>query len=173
MTRGAGGVEWSRPTLAGFLSVDPGANPGFAEWTLDGRLVRSGYRPEDFGTDAAPYAEVVFEAQHSAASLYRNGRRVPIRRKSQMTLSFTAGRLFERFRAERKYRILPDDWRAVLWPGSRRLPKAVVLARLEAEYGDLVVDVPKTHRGDVVEAVGIGVAWSRLTQKQKERFRVE
>ena len=31
-------------------------------------------------------------------------------------------RLFERFHALRKYRILPDDWRAILWPGSRRLP---------------------------------------------------
>lgn len=118
------------------------------------------------------YDEAVFEAQHSARHLYRNGKRVAIGRKSQSTLSFTAGRLFERFTAERKYRILPDAWRRILWPGSSRLTKTVVLARLRAEYNTLVAHIPKTHQPDCLEAIGIAVAWSRLTPEQKQPYRV-
>jgi hypothetical protein len=153
------------------LAVDPGAKPGFAYYQ-DGALVQAGWKPDAFQLDG--WTECVFEAQHSAAALYRNGRRVRIARKSQSTLSFTAGRLFERFKSPNKYRIMPDDWRAILWPGARRLPKAVVLARLEVEFGDLVpADVSKTHRGDVLEAIAIGQAWLRLSASQKEKFRVE
>lgn len=153
------------------LSIDPGAKPGLA-WFREGRLHLAGWEPELFPDNG--WHEIVHEAQHSAASLWRNGKQVRIRRASQSTLSFTAGRLFERFKGQRKYRILPDDWRALLWPGSRRLPKKVVLARLEAEYGELVpVGTPKGHRGDVLEAVGLGVGWGRLTYEQKEKYRVE
>ncbi len=148
------------------LAVDPGAKPGLA-WA-DGAT----HLPEL--VPAAGWDEVVHEAQHSAAHLYRNGRRVRIARRSQSTLSFTAGRLFERFDAERKYRILPDDWRALLWPGSRRLPKPVVLARLEVLYGDRVPPkCPKGNRADVLEAIGIYEAWATLSQAQKERWRVD
>ena len=153
------------------LFCDPGSKPGFA-WFEDNKLFRSGWEPELFPEDG--WFEVCHEAQHSAASLYRNGRKVRINRKSQSTLSFTAGRLFEKFSAQRKYRILPDDWRGILWPGARRLPKPVVLARLETEVGTLLdPTTPKGHRGDVLEAVGLGLAWSRLTYEQKEKFRVE
>ncbi len=153
------------------LSVDPGAKPGLAGY-FDGSLVAAGWKPEDF--DGALWDECVFEAQHSAAAMYRNGKKVRINRKSQSTLSFTAGRLFERFHSANKYRIMPDDWRAILWPGARRLPKAVVLARLEVEFGDRVpADVNKTHRPDVLEAISIGAAWLCLSQSQKEKFRVE
>lgn len=158
------------------LAVDPGAKPGLAHYQ-DGLLVQAGWRPEDFDDtygDDPEWSECVFEAQHSAASMYRKGRKVRIARKSQSTLSFTAGRLFERFRSENKFRIMPDDWRAILWPGARRLPKEVVLARLEVEFGDRVpADVNKTHRPDVLEAIGIGQAWLCLSQSQKEKFRVE
>jgi hypothetical protein len=128
------------------------------------------YRPEAVAA-YTEFDEAVFEAQHSASHLYRNGKKVRISRKSQSTLGFTAGRLFERLAAGRKYRIPPDDWRRVLWPGSSRLTKTVVLARLRAEYSTLVDHVPKTHQGDCLEAVGIAVAWSRLTPAQKEKYR--
>jgi hypothetical protein len=153
------------------LFVDPGAKAGYCVVGSDGSVALATHLPDLVPT--AGYAEAVFEAQHSASSMYRNGRRVRIARKSQSTLSFTAGRLFERFQAERKYRIMPDDWRALLWAGARRLPKAVVLARLEVEFGGLVVGIPKTHRADVLEAVGMSQGWSLLTQRQKEKFRVE
>lgn len=164
----------ARPGAAGLrvLAIDPGAKPGLAATDGRGGLFLS-HEPGDVPT--AGWDEVVHEAQHSAASLYRHGRRVPIRRSSQASLSFTAGRLYERFPATRRYRILPDDWRALLWPGARRLPKKVVLARLEAQYGDLVVGVPAKNRDDVLEALGILRAWETLaeTPKAKERWRVD
>lgn len=157
------------------LACDPGAKPGFCvmnteepwPYTFDEVTHLAGL------VDGHEYDEAVFEAQHSASHLYRNGKRVAIGRKSQSTLSFTAGRLFERFDAQRKYRILPDAWRRILWPGSCRLTKTVVLARLRAEYNTLVEHLPKGHQGDCLEAVGIAVAWSRLTQAQKEQYRVK
>lgn len=153
------------------LAIDPGEKAGFAASDGRGGLLVT--------HDAAVvpvegWDEVVHEAQHSAASLYRHGRRVRVSRKSQQTLSFTAGRLYEKFPARRRYRILPDDWRALLWPGSRRLPKKVVLARLETLVGDQVpASVPKAHRPDVLEARGILEAWSALTQDEKEAYRVD
>lgn len=156
------------------FACDPGAKPGFCLFdTEDPSYMAVDYRPEVASlwmSDPLP-GEAVFEAQHSASHLYRNGKRVAIGRKSQSTLSFTAGRLFERFAAERKYRILPDAWRRILWPGSSRLTKPVVLARLRAEYSTLVTHIPKTHQGDCLEAIGIAVAWSRLTPEQKEPYR--
>lgn len=150
------------------LACDPGAKPGFCSWDDDGiRGVH--YDPAVF--DSLGPDEAVYEAQHSASHLYRNGKKVRISRKSQSTLGFTAGRLFERFRANRKYRILPDDWRRILWPGSTRLTKAVVLARLRAEYQALVEHLPVKNQPDCLEAVGIAVAWSRLSQEQKEKYR--
>ena len=156
------------------LAVDPGAKPGFC-YMKEGTIQEVGYRPEDFDCRPYPYDydEAVFEAQHSAGHLYRNGKKVRISRKSQSTLGFTAGRLFERFDAQRKYRILPDDWRRILWPGASRLTKTVVLARLRVEYNTLVEHLPKTHQPDCLEAIGIAVAWSKLSQEQKEKYRVE
>lgn len=157
------------PPVLRVLAIDPGEHAGYAASDGVGGLLVT-HDPALVPADG--WDEAVFEAQHSAASLYRGGRRVRVSRKSQQTLSFTAGRLYERFRATRKYRILPDDWRALLWPGSRRLPKRVVLARLEAEYGH---EVPTTGkpRADVLEARGILAGWATLTQKEKEAYRVE
>jgi hypothetical protein len=152
------------------LACDPGAKPGFCAHTGSSQLLWTvDYKPEEF--DGVRFDEAVFEAQHSASHLYRNGKRVAISRKSQATLGFTAGRLFERFTATRKYRILPDDWRRILWPGSSRLTKPVVLARLRAGYNTLVDHLPKTHQPDCLEAIGIAVAWSKLSQEQKEAYR--
>jgi hypothetical protein len=150
------------------LAIDPGAKPGFC-YTEDSMIVARGWEPDGFAGFALD--ELVIEGQF-AGPIYRNGRKVRVSRKSQQTLSFTAGRLFERFHATRKYSISPDQWRRVLWPGAVRLTKPVVLARL-AVYGDLVADIPKTHRGDVLEAIGIAMAWYRLTVAQKEQYRVE
>lgn len=148
------------------LCIDPGAKPGFC-LTDDGSYQWVDWREPPQGV----LDELVIEDQFAAAHLYRNGKKVRVRRASQMALSFTAGMLFERFPATRKYRIGADAWRRILWPGSVRLTKPVVLARLEPEYGALVADVPKTHRADVLEAVGISAAWARLSQTQKEQYR--
>jgi hypothetical protein len=148
------------------LAVDPGASAGFCVFQ-DCFLEYAGpvLLPDQC------FDEAVFEAQHSGGYLYRNGKRVRIARKSQNTLSFTAGRLFERVQATRKFRIQPDDWRALLWPGSRRLPKKVVLARLEVEFGHLVATRGKA-RADVLEAVGIAHAWLRVPEGKKEKYEV-
>ncbi len=150
------------------LCIDPGAKPGFC-LVDDDAIVWTGWK----GLPVANLDELVVEAQFAAAHVYRNGKRERISRKSQQTLSFTAGRLFERFPAERKYRIAPDAWRRVLWPGAVRLTKKVVLARLTPDYGHLVEGFPKTHQPDVLEAIGIAMAWAKLTAKQKEQYRVE
>lgn len=150
------------------LACDPGAKPGFCIHIGNSKLAT--FVPEDVD-GWGQFDEAVFEAQHSASSMYRNGKKVRISRKSQSTLGFTAGRLFERFTATRKYRIMPDDWRRILWPGASRLTKTVVLARLRAEYSTLVEHIPKTHQPDCLEAIGIAVAWSKLTQEQKEQYR--
>ncbi len=150
------------------LCIDPGAKPGFC-LTVGGIIVRVDWE----SLPAPALDELVIEAQFAAAHVYRNGKRVRISRSSQQTLSFTAGRLFERFPAERKYQIQPDAWRRILWPGAVRLTKKVVLARLTPEYGHLVAGFPKTHQADVLEAIGISQAWAKLTAKQKEQYRVE
>jgi hypothetical protein len=158
--------------MALILGVDPGASAGYCLLELGGRgfiaaNVLLGDVPELLPGEEVD--EAVFEAQHSGGYLYRNGRRVRIARKSQNTLSFTAGRLFERVPAKRKFRIQPDDWRALLWPGSRRLPKKVVLARLEALFGGVVLTRGKA-RADVLEATGIAHAWLRVAEKDKEKY---
>ncbi len=117
--------------------------------------------------------ELVIEDQFAAAHIYRDGRRVRVSRKSQMTLARTAGMLFERYAATRKYRIGPNEWRQVLWPGANRLTKAVVLARLTPEYGHLVADLPKKNQPDVLESIGIAMAWAKLTDKQKAPYLVK
>ena len=148
------------------LACDPGAKPGFC-LTVDGVIQAVGYSAPPQEVD-----EFLIEGQF-AGPIYRNGKRVRVSRSSQQTLSFTAGRLFERFPATRKYRISPDVWRRVLWPGSVRLTKPVVLARLRPAYGHLVDDMPKGHQPDVLEAIGIAMAWGKLTTAQKESYRVE
>lgn len=147
------------------LGVDPGASPGYC--LLGYNTVYAEVFPPAIEAD-----EAVFEAQHAGGYLYRNGKRVRIARKSQNTLSFTAGRIFERIEARRKFRIQPDDWRALLWPGSRRLPKKVVLARLEEAYGHMVLTRGKP-RADVLEAVGIAHAWLRVSEKEKAEYEVD
>lgn len=156
------------------LFIDPGANPGFCLDQGGSDIGLWGYI-EPTPEWVAPLDELVIEDQHPATHIYRNGRKVRVSRKSQQTLSFTAGRLYERYRAERKYRILANDWRAVLWPGARRLPKKVVLARLEAMLPPALKTyldtLPKKNQPDVLEAWGMSQAWARLSQKQKEAYR--
>ncbi len=151
------------------LCIDPGAKPGFC-LTQNGGIQCLGWEDDGEYDDVD---ELVIEDQFAAAYIYRDGKRVKVSRKSQMTLAHTAGRLLERYSAERKYRIAPDAWRRILWPGAVRLTKKVVLARLTPEYGHSVAGFPKTHQGDVLEAIGISQAWAKLTAKQKEAFRVE
>lgn len=147
-------------------TIDPGASAGYCT-SADGAFTAIGLAP-----DSAPAVdELVVEDQYAATHIYRNGRRVRVSRKSQQTLSFRAGQLFERYSAERKYRIGPDAWRRILWPGAVRLTKKVVLARLMPKYGHLVADVPAKSRPDVLEAIGMNVAWCRLTPEQKEAYR--
>ncbi len=154
------------------LAIDPGAKPGFC-LTVDGAVTDCTYKSAVAEQMGWVPDELVVEDQFAAAHIYRNGKRVRVRRSTQMTLSKTAGRLLERFPADRKYEILPDAWRAILWPGAVRLTKKVVLARLTPQYGHLVANFPKTHQPDVLEAIGIAMAWARLSQAQKEPFRVE
>lgn len=153
------------------LAVDPGAKPGFC-YMKEGAIQKVGYRPEDFDGYPYDYDEAVFEDQHLANHIYRNGKKVRVRKSSQLTLVRTAQTLFLQVEAARKYRILPDDWRRILWPGASRLTKTVVLARLRAEHNTLVEHLPKTHQPDCLEAIGIAVAWSKLSQEQKEKYRV-
>lgn len=151
------------------IAIDPGASAGFAYW-VQGVILFAGAPPD--AAHAPPADELVVEAQHAATHIYRNGQRVRVSRKSQQTLSFTAGRLLERFAAERKYQVPVADWRRALWPPASRLTKKVVLARLERDYGHLVTTTGKA-RADVLEAVGIAMAWARLTPEQKVKYRVE
>lgn len=151
------------------LAIDPGANPGFCI-TEGGVIMSRSYDPDVY--DGETFDEVVIEGQFSGP-IYRDGKRVRVSRKSQQSLSFTAGRLFQRFPAARKYSIKPDEWRRLCWPGAYRLTKTVVLARLRPAYGHWVVSYPKKHQADVLEAIGIAMAWAGLTQEQKEKYLVE
>lgn len=146
------------------LSIDPGKLPGYA-LSEGGVLVWADWQ-EPAGH--LKYDVLVIEGQHAGAFLYRNGKRVRIARGGQNALSFTAGRLFERFDAQAKYTTQPDSWRAVLWPGSRRLPKPVVLARLkELVPARFWEHHNKTHQPDVLEACGLNLAWLRATPAQR------
>lgn len=159
------------------LACDPGAKPGFCLLATNLAPMRElvSYRPEEVAEWClvSPPDEAVFEDQHLANFIYKNGKCVRVSKKSQLTLVRTAQTLFDRVQALRKYRILPDAWRRILWPGASRLTKTVVLARLRAEYNTLVEHLPKGHQPDCLEAIGIAVAWSRLTQAQKEQYRVQ
>ncbi len=152
------------------LFVDPGAKGGFALF-IDGVLENWGHAPEDFDApDGEPYDALVLEDQHAAASIYRNGRKVRVSRKSQGGLFFIAGRLFERFPAAMKFRVPILVWRGALWPGVARVPKKVVLARLEK-----LVD-PHVWAGqtdDTREAIGIGMAWQKMTAAARKKCLVK
>ena len=155
------------------LAIDPGAKPGFCLMD-DSEVLHVTYDVEDANPTVIPgLDEVVVEDQHLSNYIYKNGKRTRVSKKSQLTLVRTAERLLMKFPAERSYRILPDDWRRILWPGASRLTKTVVLARLRTEYNTLVEHLPKTHQPDCLEAIGIAVAWSKLSQEQKEKYRVE
>lgn len=148
----------------GVLAIDPGASPGFAWDAYD--YVGVGTSP-----DSVPLAlldEVVIEDQFLARHIYRNGRRVRVSPRSQITLIRTAERLLLQFPVARRYRISPTAWRGILWPGSNRLPKKTVLARLRAAEPALLRDATD----DAVEARGILRAWLTLTPVQKRKYLV-
>lgn len=150
------------------LTIDPGANPGFC-LVEHGAIIWADYDAVGHYTDGLD--ELVIEGQYAATHVYRNGRRVRVSRASQQGLSFTAGRLFERYPAARKYRIQPSQWRSILWPGATRLPKPVVLARLRTMIPpELYAHVPKKNQPDVIEAIGIALAWAKLTPTRKKKF---
>lgn len=151
------------------LAIDPGAKPGLC-LMLDGKHAVADHRPTVFAGQTLD--EVVIEDQHLANFIYRDGKRTRVSKKSQLTLVRAAERLLMAFPADNQYRVLPDAWRRVLWPGASRLTKSVVLARLRAEYSTLVDHVPTKNQPDVLEAIGIATAWSTLTQAQKEPYRV-
>lgn len=152
----------------GILAIDPGAKPGFA-WFKDGLLLNWGDDPAHFDTDF-PYDELVIEAQFAATHIYRNGRRVRVSRASQQGLSFTAGRLFERFPATKKFRVPVVAWRGALWPGVARVPKKVILARLE-KLVDPAVWAGQTD--DTREAIGIGLGWQKMTAAARKKCLVK
>lgn len=148
------------------LTIDPGANPGFC-LVEDGVVQWASHEALRTGE----LDELVIEGQYAATHIYRGGRRVRVSRASQQGLSFTAGRLFERYPAARKYRIQPSQWRSILWPGATRLPKPVVLARLRTMIDpELYAHVPKKNQPDVIEAIGIALAWAKLTPARKKKF---
>lgn len=153
--------------MASALAIDPGEKPGFA-W-LDGETGRYGIASEAYMVPAGMFDEVIIEDQFLAKFIYRNGRRVRVSPKSQITLIRTAERLLLQFPAPRQYRISPAAWRSILWPGSNRLSKKVVLARLRAAEPELLRDATD----DAVEARGILRAWLTLTPAQKRRYRVK
>lgn len=177
------------------LFIDPGAKPGFCE-TIDGAVVQAThlsdaiYVPEYYEYDKG-IDELIIEAQYPAEYIWRDGRRVRVSRKSQQGLSFTAGRLFERFSADRKYSIEPNAWRRLLWPPGRPIPprqydhplpkwpkmakaKRAIITRLWYAYGQWVDErIPVRNQPDVLEAIGMAHAWMDLTQAQKEAYRVE
>lgn len=147
------------------LACDPGAAAGFA-WVAEGW--RDGVTADPDAVPAGTWDEMVIEDQNLRRFIYRNGRRVPVNPKSQITLIRTAERLLLRYPAVRQYRIQPDDWRTVLWPGSRRLPKPIVVARLRKDEPWLA-----DATDDVVEARGILRAWLSLTAAQRKKYLVK
>lgn len=149
------------------LAIDPGAKPGFCLY--GGGVLYASHTPPP----APAVADLVIEDQHAATHIYRGGKKVAVSRKSQQGLSFTAGRLFERYAplaTSGAYRIPVADWRRALWKTATRLTKPVVLARLHKDFGQHVEGIPAKHQGDVLEAIGIAVAWSTLTAKQKAKY---
>jgi hypothetical protein len=150
------------------LTIDPGANPGFC-LIQDGEIQFADHTTVGHYVDDLD--ELIIEGQYAATHIYRNGRRVRVSRASQQGLSFTAGRLFERYPAARKYRIQPSQWRSILWPGATRLPKPVVLARLRTTIDPaLYAHVPKKNPPEVIEAIGIALAWAKLTPARKKKY---
>lgn len=146
------------------LTCDPGKKPGFA--ASDGRVTHDPAVAESWRTE---WDEVVVEDQFLTRYVYRNGRRQRVSPRSQISLIRTAERLLLAFPAQRRYRIAPAAWRAVLWPGATRLAKAPVVARLRRDEPALLAD----ETDDVVEARGILRAWLKLTPAQKGKFRVD
>lgn len=150
------------------LAIDPGERPGLC-YAVDGIIQFVTHDPDE--VTPVDLEELVVEDQFIQGHIYRAGKRVRVNPKSQITLVRTAERLFMRYDATRKYRIGADAWRRILWPGSVRLSKPVVLARLLPEFADAVADVPVRNRPDCLEACGIMKAWGRLTAAQKEQYR--
>jgi hypothetical protein len=154
------------------LAIDPGASPGFA-WAF-GCLTTPDACAENVTHDPGrvpgwSWDEVVIEGQFLTKFIYRNGKKVRISPQSQITLVRTAERMLMAHPATRQYRMLPSAWRAVLWPGSGRLPKKTVLARLRAAEPDLLAGAAD----DAVEARGILRAFLSLTPAQKKRYLIK
>lgn len=159
----------AHPEPTRVLAIDPGASPGFA-WAYDGSY---GVATENPGPLTRPppsrWDEVVIEDQFLAKTIFRNGRKIRVSPKSQITLIRTAERMLLAHPATRQYRMAPSAWRGVLWPGSNRLSKSVVLARLRNAEPELLRDATD----DAVEARGILRAFLSLTPAQKKRYLIK
>lgn len=153
------------------LAIDPGASPGFA-WIDTDPLQGDGIGVSAFCADAEsdePWDEVVIEDQFLTKTIFRNGRKIRVSPKSQITLIRTAERMLLTHPATRQYRMAPSAWRGVLWPGSNRLPKSTVLARLRRDEPELLAGATD----DAVEARGILRAFLSLTPAQKKRYLIK
>lgn len=159
--------------MTAILTIDPGQKPGFAWDFGDGGPGSGVSHLVDFAATQTDWVdgrwdEVVVEDQFLTRYIYRNGRRQRVSPRSQISLIRTAERLLLRFPATGQYRIAPTAWRAVLWPGSGRVTKAVVLARLRRDEPELLAGATE----DAVEARGILRAWLTLTPAQKKKYAV-
>lgn len=154
----------ANPPPTRVLAIDPGASPGFA-WTTP---TRDGWASDPDETPIG-WDEVVIEDQFLAKTIFRNGRKIRVSPKSQITLIRTAERMLLAHPATRQYRMAPSAWRGVLWPGSNRLSKSAVLARLRRAEPELLASAPD----DAVEARGILRAFLSLTPAQKKRYLIK
>ena len=158
----------AHPPPTRVLAIDPGASPGFA-WVTPMLFEPEGVASTLTWTPPDGWDEVVIEDQFLTKSIFRNGRRIRVSPKSQITLIRTAERMLIAHPATRQYRMSPAAWRGVLWPGSNRLSKPVVLARLRAAEPWLLRDATD----DAVEARGILRAFMSLTPTQKKRYLIK
>lgn len=141
------------------LANDPGFKPGYATFQ-DGRLIHVSTAFPASG----PYDVAVTERQFIAPRARGKKAAAPA---GILTLAVTAGRQLERIGAPVELGFLATEWRAVLFRNGASLAKEVSAQRIyELRLDDagraLVDDIKKTRRGDVLDAVGLGLAALKL-----------
>jgi hypothetical protein len=164
------------------LSCDPGTrHPGFALW-FDETLHSLGWgwkwwpretREDGFWSflPSGHLNALIIEGQHfETERTGKKGKKFRIPPQDIMKLSFSAGRLFERFDAEAKFIMPVSAWRDGLWPGCQRITKEKVLERFEQDFPAhhervLKEKVPRSYRGDVSEAILVGEAFFRARRR--------
>lgn len=142
------------------LANDPGFKPGYATF-LNGRLIHVSTAFPASG----PYDVAVTEKQFIAP---RSRLRARASRPADiLTLAMTAGRQLERIGAPVELGFLATEWRGVLFRNGSSLAKEVAAERIYElrldDAGRALVDaIKKTRRGDVLDAVGLGLAALKL-----------